>query len=218
MRRASSTNSRRPLVVLAGWLGCKPSQLRRYEDLYRKQGFQVVSRIATPTMVYESVFQLPLEREITYESSPPSTMRGLAVDVLQQVSLSDSPCFLVHAFSNGGCFLWEQIRDVRHSFIGNGGTRLPNLIGVVFDSCPGSKLHYIDRALQYCSFSERVQVAINIGIRRYWFLHSKPVEEEIRQRTESYREKLRNDASITPQLYIYSRDDPLCKFLLATLY
>jgi Eukaryotic protein of unknown function (DUF829) len=35
--------TRRPLVVLAGWLGGRVSQLKRYEELYQSIGMDTVS-------------------------------------------------------------------------------------------------------------------------------------------------------------------------------
>jgi hypothetical protein len=225
--------SRKPLVLLAGWMGCQPRHLRRYQDLYQKENFNVISKIATPVMVFRSCLY-PLEPIQVPAGWPrPSedmhqahSMQDMAWDVMGGMNRSDNSVLLIHAFSNGGCFLWEHIR--RCLALVESSSLPPNVVlqeeqrealiklrqrvvGVVFDSCPGSELHEIDKALAFCTPQERMQVLFQHGI-QYLFLHQPYIENQIRQRAHSYYQNLKRDSWDIPQLYLYSQDDALIPF------
>lgn len=116
--------TKQPLVVLAGWLGSERRLLRRYEELYRNAHCEVISHIATPSMVFRSCFPLepislpasPAFWTRSSQSSPPSpvpyTMQDLAWNVVNEMHQSESPALIFHAFSNGGLFLWEQVNRI----------------------------------------------------------------------------------------------------------
>jgi pimeloyl-ACP methyl ester carboxylesterase len=218
----------RPLVVLAGWLGSQPKSLRRYEELYERQGFQVVSRIARPLMVVRSVLSAESDAAWTPSPSsswphkvilPPSSMQELAWEVLAVAHHSQSPIIFFHTFSNGGCFLWEQIRRILE-LSGKGNHNLPEpilerlsdlrrrLSGVIFDSCPGADLHRLNEALGYCSWQERLEMTAKGGL-DFLFIHRATVQTRIKERGQSYIHFLREDPWQVPQLYLYSDDDPL---------
>lgn len=123
----------KPLAVLAGWLGCHPKSLRRYQELYESLGWQTIVVIASPIAVIDATIRLYVddseennedEKECDDDVNSPSssrnqngelaTMEDLAWKVLCDVqqSLSDHPStdqFTFHVFSNGGCFLWESV-------------------------------------------------------------------------------------------------------------
>jgi pimeloyl-ACP methyl ester carboxylesterase len=126
-----------PLVVLLGWLGCQPKSLRRHRELYASLGVDSLVYIAPPYCIVEQVFA-PAHEPIVIPKEWPNipsrvdesnssssnyrytTVQEIAWGILQDVhhrfqdypAFSRPPYFYVHAFSNGGCFVWEQIRRI----------------------------------------------------------------------------------------------------------
>jgi len=215
----------RPLVVLAGWLGCQPRSLRRYEELYKQAGFRVMSRIATPSMVVNSVFSFPpLSVPPTWPNKmdEPKTIQGLAWDILAEANSTLCPFVFFHVLSNGGCFVWEQIRRLL-SLTQDNEKGVPEPVrraltdlrkrsaGVVFDSCPGVELHRINEAMEYCTWKERLDAMLHGGV-DYLFLNRPAVQQKIRERADLYIHNLRDDSWDLPQLYLYSQDDHLAPY------
>jgi len=221
--------------------------------------------VATPYMVFRSCCPPPRREsrsspqqrcstgdERTAEATPPPCpklpIRDLALDVLEEVHRSDCPAFVFHAFSNGGGFLWEQIRillrqrgvqeerrrqrqenrtneeglngeeeeeedvvqqEQRQQMLDDVRSRL---VGVVFDSCPGSDLRQVDRAMSYCSTWERYRLAYQAGL-DYLFLRGRDVQERISRRSRSYVDDwMEEDYLEVPQLYLFCRNDPLAPY------
>jgi Eukaryotic protein of unknown function (DUF829) len=240
------TERNRSLVVLAGWLGSQPKSLRRYESLYRKLGIPLVlTRIAPPFSVVQAVLQpLPVQpiqvpNEWPNKYNNVTAVQDLAWNILKDIH-EEKSCdrFYMHVFSNAGCFVWEQIRQILQMTPYTGNTNdKPNkttnegtytdtpllsqdvvhilstlrrkLAGVVFDSCPIADLHRLPDALQYCSWTERLNVIRYCGF-EHMFIQSDPkLNERVRIRIKSYVSGLKTDPLRIPQLYLYARDDPL---------
>jgi hypothetical protein len=185
--------TQRPLILLAGWLGCHPRQLRRYEALYEKHDFHVVSRIATPS----SVFNYVLDRKDT-------ELEQLARDFMASDEMKSCSHYYIHAFSNGGCFLYETIRQLA------GDNHQP--AGILFDSCPAAELERISDALQYCSWREKTRVLWDFGLLTYLQMSplfpTSSMQDSLRRRADSFIRSLENDPTI-PQLFLYSLNDTL---------
>jgi hypothetical protein len=159
-------------------------------------------------------------------------MQDLAWDLLREIHESDPPVFIFHAFSNGGCFLWEETRRILDLCESSsaGSTKdskkheeadllsphataallriQTRLAGVVFDSCPGADLSRLDQAMEYCSWTEKFDVYRKIGW-DYARMKSASMRQNLLEREQGYRQKWRQDPWPTPQLYLYSRDDVL---------
>ena len=223
----------RPVVVLAGWLGCQSKSLRRYEALYQSFGFGVVSRIATPLMVVTAANGTTTttttttvchERPSTRNWQPIQTIQELGWDIIQ--SLHHSKCSLVifHTFSNGGCFLWEQVKTILNTAALDNNNHDHNdttttsimlrslhskIVGVVFDSSPAyfhPKDHdTLDNALQYCHWQERLSITLH-----QWIHPVSP--QDANTRATTYWESMRNDPWEIRQLYLYSKDDALTPY------
>jgi hypothetical protein len=123
--------TRRPLVVLAGWLGGRVSQLKRYEQLYQSMGLDTFSMVVSTVAIVDCTLTMQQEqrqRQLPafvvsnhHSSSPPvhetpqpprsldSTIQDWAWYTLQTIHDRQPPYYFVHVFSNGGCFLWESI-------------------------------------------------------------------------------------------------------------
>ena len=225
-----SEGTHRPLVVLCGWLGAQPCNLRRYEELYSGMGFCVWSRVATAAMVANATFSQPplaVPRSWPHKSSATvtNTMESLAWVVLGEIDLSTFPFVSFHVFSNSGCFLWENICSiVRLSERENNGIladpvphpvlrRLEaireRIMGVVFDSCPGDDLSRLPNALNFCTLEEQIRVILST---RYAFFYFPSVQREVQKRAKAYIGNRVSDAWSLPQLYLYSEDDSLAPF------
>lgn len=221
----------RPLVVLFGWLGCQPSNLRRYVKLYSAMGFCVWFKVATPVMVVNSAFlqtDLTVPRTWPHQqklSSAANTMEELAWSLLAEVDSSKFSFVFFHVFSNGGCFLWEKTARIFHLGQVDHTSSLPDdmprpvqlrleslrerVVGTVFDSCPGFDLHRLPDALNHCSWTEKMKVLIST---RYAYFDLPSVQKEVQLRCEDYKKALTDDSWNLPQLYIYSENDNLAPF------
>mmetsp|Transcript_6260 Transcript_6260/g.15787 ORF Transcript_6260/g.15787 Transcript_6260/m.15787 type:complete len:466 (+) Transcript_6260:149-1546(+) len=144
-------SNQRPVVVLAGWLGCHPKSLRRYQEMYESFGFDTKIVVASPVAVVDSTLRMysdgdndndnnnngkresgdknPITMTRRHQQaggangSSLMTMDDWAWKVLHDIHKStilacpndhsngnDTNCFFVfHAFSNGGCFVWESV-------------------------------------------------------------------------------------------------------------
>mmetsp|Transcript_19847 Transcript_19847/g.42589 ORF Transcript_19847/g.42589 Transcript_19847/m.42589 type:complete len:282 (+) Transcript_19847:112-957(+) len=210
-----STN--RPVVVLAGWLGCQPRHLRRYRQMYDCIGWDSLVRIGSPRSVVAAMTEGP--------SGQPSQseMQHFAIHTLQELQKSQPPYFIIHMFSNNGCFLWEWIRLLlfgEHSSLSTYsyidvhklGQRL---VGIIFDSAPAyyhGEMNYIQSALEYVpSTTERcrlLEITKSLKVKT------------VKQRFGDFWSGLRDNSADVPQLYLYSECDKLAavdqleKFLL----
>lgn len=237
--------TQRPLVVLAGWLGCQKHSLKRYEQLFASKGFDVLSEVATPTMVVEACFpktmpppalKIPKGWPNHSATTPQGSMQDFTWDILRQIYQRDPSYFIFYAFSNGGCFVWEQMRGILN-LVGatsttmdddnprNDGTKLirneeehralqtlqTKTAGVIFDSCPSFDLVKVSHALAYCTPYERLEIAkghgLDIAFFPSWLSPSRTATAEARGKV--YGKTLLEDTSTTPQLYIYSQSDSL---------
>ena len=185
-----------------------------------------MTRVASPSQVVTATLRLPHLQiphrwpDLTLEKNSCS-IQDLAWEVLACIHKTPSPVVLFHVFSNGGCFVWEQIRRIfdQKEIQEHSGERISSDLsriqarvrGVVFDSCPGADLERIGQAMEYCTWQERMQVlASSCGV-DYLFLNHGSIQEKLRSRGQCYMEYLRSDPRRMPQLYLYSGDDPLAR-------
>lgn len=217
------------LVVITGWLGCQPKQLKRYEEMYQKLGFRTHSRIATPTMIVQtclddcsSKIRIPKDLPPRRSDNSLNSVQDLAWDILARVHETQSTFVMFHVLSNGGCFVWEQIRQiigtVNEKKIDNSESILPivtqihnSLRGVVFDSCPATDIRRIDLALEYCSDAEKADILRAFGQESLSFLKTNSNQGLLGDRSKIYLERLMDDDWPIPQLYLYSENDQLAK-------
>jgi pimeloyl-ACP methyl ester carboxylesterase len=220
--------SGRPVVVLAGWLGCQRKALRRYEQLYRQLGFDVLFHIATPTTIVDYTLHthpilIPDQWPLSSSTTPtPPSMQDLAWQVLGQLhNLHDQQAWIFHGFSNGGCFLWDQMRRI---LMEKDAMELPaqyvlNALscrtkGVVFDSCPAwfaGNPSALRAGLSYCSWQERLDVLLRFG--PGVVVYDGRVETQQRnQRCQEFFQWLHEDPLDIPQLYLAGQEDPISDY------
>ena len=205
-----SKNNSKPVVILAGWLGCHPQNLRRYSQLYNSLGWDTIVHIASPKSIVTSMSEGP-----SYSQPSSSEMQYLAINTLKELQALQPPYFIIHIFSNGGCFLWECIRCIlyeqdtsqqlssTHNSI-NISNLKQKLIGVIFDSAPGyydGKIDDLQSALEYVSSDIE---------RKDLLTKTKTLDRNVvHQRFTEFWNGLSNDSTNKPQLYIYSQYDNL---------
>jgi pimeloyl-ACP methyl ester carboxylesterase len=226
--------SARPVVVLAGWLGCQRKYLRRYEQLYHRLGFEVICHIPTPRMVVAATFRSspiiiqtppnwPNQVSLAEGGEASSTQQSVW-NILGQVHNKQPSGVLFHAFSNGGCYLWEQILQIllnnKHTKEQTRDVRLvlsslsQLIMGVVFDSSPcwaGGTHSALRFALYHCSWRERFDILVRYGPGTVLYDGAAQTEQR-KLRCQAFFQILKDNSLDVPQLYLYSEDDPLCSF------
>jgi Eukaryotic protein of unknown function (DUF829) len=210
----------KPLVVLAGWMGCQKRSLNRYVKFFSEQGYQVYSTVAPTHMVVASCFDNSPE-PLHY---PPASLQEFAWETLRDIHHCHCDYYIFYAFSNGGCFVWEQINRIlnntiivgsdtseHHQIVENLKTKAA---GVIFDSCPSQQLSAVSKALAICTWRDRLDIlqmpdSKGGGWDVAFSMISAHKKERADQRSKIYYQGLWNDPWDLPQLYLYSQDDIL---------
>lgn len=235
----ASAKGRCYVAVLAGWLGCQPKNLRRYEELYHSLNWHTLSVIAPPNAVCES-FELSASqvaslgddahRPKSWDDLKNHQIRKMATDVLRDIEREFPQCavFVVHAFSNGGCLLYEAMRSI---LLDQGSlycySRLHRKFGgVIFDSCPGlfddanrgaNMEDGLAEAMMSCSIEEQQKFhakrrAIAELERINPILKGRKLQL-IGERSRSFTHGMESDPLICHQLFLYSTADKLIPHL-----
>ncbi|KAL3763110.1 hypothetical protein ACHAWU_004996 [Discostella pseudostelligera] len=205
--------AKKPVVVLAGWLGCQPRHLRRYSDMYHRIGWDTIVRIGNPRSVMVALTDGP-SSDSKLSTSSESEMKQLAINLLQELHTLQPPRIVLHLFSNNGCFLWEWVRhllfeqqDLSSSCVDSAiDTQYlkQKLIGVIFDSAPAyydGNTSVIQSAFQYLDSPTEKDHLLGI---------TKTLDPQVvKHRFDSYWNGLRSDSTNIPQLYLFSDRDAL---------
>eukprot|EP00934_Nitzschia_sp_Nitz4_P004472 Nitzschia sp. Nitz4//scaffold347_size17400//14860//15669//NITZ4_008838-RA/size17400-processed-gene-0.7-mRNA-1//1//CDS//3329548675//4462//frame0 len=212
--------SSKPIVVLAGWLGSQHRHLTKYTQLYQAMGMDVLPVISTPTSVIQCTREsssISIPANWPQSQHKPETMQGLAWQILSDLQVRQPPAILFHAFSNGGCFVWEQVRKILdmnppvHDALPNLSSQLR---GVVFDSCPAhfaQHKNFVHVVVELCPPDDQKQILETIGSDVIY--NESDNDRKTRQRRwNEYFGYLQQDPLTIPQLYIYSQDDYVCEF------
>ncbi|KAM8930097.1 transmembrane protein 53 [Pelodytes ibericus] len=195
---------REPVVILLGWGGCKDQHLAKYSNIYHSQGCIVIRYTASWSTVF-----------IT-ESFGLSNLRQEAkklLELLFDYEIEKCP-LLFHVFSNGGFMLYRYIVELLHSHRQLSKLRV---VGTVFDSSPGNRnvrgsvraLNAIlkpttNTVLRILALAAFTLLVVVLRIILY------PVTRLFH---ENHYDALINDVSPWPQLYLYSRGDPIISYL-----
>ena len=195
--------SKKPLVVIAGWLGCQQRFLKRYQTFYEHLGMRSFTVIAPPLAVVEAALQC---------SDDPSSnqMDAVARDVLNHIKECRPRQLVFHLFSNSGCFLWERIR---HHMVMDPSIAI-SVDAVVFDSCPawfGNHVSPLSSALDLCLEEEKRLVRDRFGD-RIWGQETNQHRHQRKQRSQHLFDFLQRDPLDVPHLYFYCRNDVLADF------
>ena len=219
MRRRNDDDRRRPIVILAGWLGCHPKNLQRHVQMYDRLGYNSLIRIPSPASVVHAMQDGPEnQNDVESNSSSSKEMKHIAITTLQHIQQLQPTHFIIHIFSNNGCFLWEWIRCIllgRNSDktgINTTNNLQNKLRGIIFDSAPAyyhGKIDGLQSALEYVgNEEERVQL-----VKMARSLNSNQVERRHNEFWSGLSNHSQSSTSLqkkaVPQLYLYSDCDPL---------
>ena len=233
-----AANKSSSLVVIGGWLGCKPKHLKSYERVYNSLGFDSLCLIASPLCVIDAVLshqnssreriEIPSFKLWTGSSNSSddalypncdTKMQALAWKVLGDIHNSQADEFIYHCFSNAGCFLWEsmckilQLKDSKHcdSEISVVLERLHGKCkGVVFDSCPA----WFGTKLGPSKLWQALQYCSEEEkqrVRSTFGDRIDTVDKNMVNRNLKYFENLATCPFDIPQLYLYSKNDDLSR-------
>lgn len=229
---------KRQLITLAGWLGCKPKSLKRYQSIYEELGCDVIVRIPPPSVVVHSamMFSNIDKNKTTDIPAPPQTMMDLALETINEIcdkqenNLINYDEIYLHVFSNGGCFFWEAIYDI---IMNNSNDNTledkrnismikSKLKGVIYDSAPANYYKTNDNstenggsllidALKYCSPSEQESLQQHIASS----MKNDQNQASYQKRALDYWMKMKTFNNVNKDmrsLYIYSKTDRLTPF------
>jgi hypothetical protein len=119
----------RPLILLCGWLGCRPRDLDKYGAAWRGLGCD--------TLAFSPGLGPLLWPPLAEAGS--AALEGAALDALAAPARTNAS-IIAHVFSNGGFYAAGGVLGRGEGGGGEGGGRglaLPTrLAGLVFDSCP----------------------------------------------------------------------------------
>ena len=186
-------------------------------------GCNVIVQIASPLMVVKAATGLNEEKAVsvtpknkTSTTKESNCIRELAQDTLDQVERSQCDRFVFHAFSNGGGFLWEEVRNIikrRRKEKGSSDNRQNKLVGLVFDSAPAyygdnGDQDSLSKALSYATAEEQEEGKALIEKAKYE-MGDDAFSDLKRRRACQYWQGMLDDDVNVPHLYLYSKVDPL---------
>eukprot|EP00934_Nitzschia_sp_Nitz4_P003449 Nitzschia sp. Nitz4//scaffold3_size479765//11859//12689//NITZ4_000008-RA/size479765-processed-gene-0.233-mRNA-1//1//CDS//3329550482//3439//frame0 len=221
----------RPLVVISGWMGSQQRHLRRYAEVYQKLGFSVLPVTATPAVICESTFtpgiiqtptMWPYGQSNVHENH--EFLQGLAWDILSVVEHEKPQAVVFQAMSNGGCFVWEQLRNILDSYdtcpdpyaaATLQSIKEDTIRGVVFDSSPawfGDRLNVFGPALEYASDEAKQEVFERFDKDLFYEKEPEKVRNQRVSRNKEYFQFLIEDPLDIPQLFMYSKNDALTDY------
>jgi hypothetical protein len=233
---------RRPVVILAGFLGSHPKNLQRHVQMYDRLGYNTLIRIASPASVMHAIIHGPTattsdtsKNHIMEQNNSSLEMKHLAINTLQHIQQLQPSHFIIHIFSNNGCFLWEWIRFIlfHQSYNDSDETNIDTtqqqhqrqecfhnidaynlqnkLRGIIFDSAPayyGGDIDGFLSALEYVDNNEERQSLIKMA--------KSLNANQVKRRHNEFWIGLCNDdthatssTKFVPQLYLYSDCDIL---------
>jgi hypothetical protein len=183
-------------------------------------------RVASPESVIAAIQQGPGNPQLKSDTNtqpctgylqPSVQTKDLclqAFDVLHELQSRQCPQFVVHMFSNGGCFLWEWIAHIltqQHQSINWNDSSIDvralrgRLIGCVFDSSPANyegRPDGIVAVLQHVTpMTER---------NRLLEIAKRVDASAVNKRHDEFWNKMTCDRHLgAPELYLYSNNDKL---------
>lgn len=210
MQSVETSIHQRPLVILAGWLGCKPQHLNHYARFYESLGFQVLIEIATPTQIFLAATQKYSDK-IHRNGPMGNTIQHLACSIIQATNDLNPSFIIFHVFSNGGGFLWEAIRfELLYRKNGWTATMRIKIHGIIFDSAPANYSDdesLISNVLDYCEDQNE-----KTKIQQFLQTMTQDQHRKSKERSQEYWYGMRNCSFPIPHLYVCSKDDKLTPY------
>ena len=184
--------SGRAVVVLCGWLGAKPRQLRVFQEFYHKHGFDVISFAVGPAHVLRPKSALEL--------------MGKVVDL----STADYSKVVFHHFSVGGYLFGQMLRVLESRGQQGANTFLTKLVRAqVFDSPPDIAGVPAGLAASMGIKNAAVSKLIELTVKGYLAATASTSGVEHAAASQSFH----NNNCPAPSLWFYSKADPVANYL-----
>ncbi|XP_065058023.1 transmembrane protein 53-B-like [Rhopilema esculentum] len=188
-------SGQKPLCVILGWGNSKQGHLSKYKEIFEQKGFSTMT--VTPHLADILVFPESRGKKISEE-----VLRIM----LREFGAEKIPV-VFYLFSNGGCGLYYFICNELCKKNSNYHSKI-NVIGSVFDSCPvvpsKESISLSQKAFTQDIKSPVLKAFVWYGIR----LISIPLVW-LNPVVRSFMDGLKNSPIVSPQLFLYSKNDQL---------
>ncbi|ESO91558.1 hypothetical protein LOTGIDRAFT_121859 [Lottia gigantea] len=188
LQTASTTGSKRPLVILFSWLLAKDRHIAKYRNLYTSQGFDVLSIRVSPTEVLQ-----PKKAQDVIKKT---------LGILQEAEQKLKP-LVIHGFSVGGYVCGEMMVELEKNAEKYFDVR-QRLLGQIFDS-PVDYEGVPTGFANVLSNNKMIQKLLKVSIESYLKLFKNSVTKYYMASSEAFH----NNSLELPSLMLYSRADPI---------
>eukprot|EP01133_Synstelium_polycarpum_P004383 gene4383-5128_t len=180
-----------PLVVIIGWINCRPRHLEKYAKLYRNNGFCTMAFV--PSSILHFFFQ---------------KFNTLAMNFLDflmdEVERVPRP-IIIQVFSGNLVFLSYVYQMLRHD--DKYKPLIPFIKGQVFDSCPSEISERTASSSLLQTAKSRVTKSAIRGVCR---TYARVVD--VPKLNKDFWARLSDCPILSPQLFIYATDDPITSY------
>ncbi|XP_056639915.1 transmembrane protein 53-A isoform X1 [Diorhabda sublineata] len=189
-----------PVILLFGWAGCQDKYLAKYSQIYEEKGLITLRYTAPIKCLFLRRYQM-------------ISIGEKLVKLLHELNFDTHP-IIVHCFSNGGAFLYQNFSLA----LEKAPKELP-IKGVIFDSAPGRRrVLSLFRAISaiiggntFYNFS--VSLIMTMFLSMIWLyevisntIYPRPTFQS------NPLENLKNEKNKWPQCFIYSKNDNLIPY------
>ncbi|XP_060533469.1 transmembrane protein 53 [Cylas formicarius] len=186
-----------PVILLFGWAGCKDKYLAKYSQIYEERGLITLRYTAPVKCLFLRRYQMP-------------SIGDKLLKLLLDLNFDNHP-IIVHCFSNGGAFLYQNF-----SLAVDKHVKPLQIKGIIFDSAPGRRrISSLFRAMSAILegniiYNLSVSFVMTMFLSVIWLyemVNSAFSTKKVFQ-TDPF-EFLKDEVNRCPQLFIYSKNDHL---------
>nr|CAI5866675.1 unnamed protein product [Callosobruchus analis] len=186
-----------PVILLFGWAGCRDKYLAKYSQIYEEKGLITLRYTAPVKCLFLKRYQM-------------ISIGERLVKLLIDLNFDTHP-IIIHIFSNGGAFLYQNFALAMDK-----SDRNIMVKGVIFDSAPGKRrVSSLFRAISAILggnvfYNYTVSLIMTMFLSMIWFYEV--ISNTIHPKTtfqSNPLENLKNEKNRCPQLFIYSKNDDL---------
>ncbi|XP_018565393.1 transmembrane protein 53 [Anoplophora glabripennis] len=186
-----------PVILLFGWAGCQDKYLAKYSQIYEEKGLITLRYTAPVKCLFLKRYQM-------------ITIGEKLVKLLIDLNFDSHP-IIIHCFSNGGAFLYQNFSLALE--------KCPKPIpikGVIFDSAPGKRrILSLFRAISailggnvFYNFSMSLLMTMFLSMIWLYEVISNAICPKSTFQSNPL-ENLKNEKNTWPQHFIYSKNDDL---------
>lgn len=193
-QQANDLGGKRPLVIIAGWMGAKERQLNPYISFYHKRNIDTLSFAVGPKHVlFPSDSKEQMEKVMDFISNTASS------------EIKSPSCIIFHHFSVGGFLYGLLLLSLKESNRFESVT--PLIKAQIFDSPPDYKSIASGMA-RSMGFSGLGQLAVENAAKVYLKLSENSAGVLHRASSAAFH----GNEIAAPSLWFYSKADPVAKF------